>query len=132
MKKRGKSKKSKKVKNVIIMGAAGRDFHNFNVYFKKNRNYRVVAFTAEQIPGIARREYPPKLAGRRYPDGIPIFPEEKLPKLIKDFDKDCRMSGLVKERVVAAALLEFLRSNPTNRQQMFEHLAKYLGGGKKG
>jgi predicted GTPase len=68
---------------VIIMGAAGRDFHNFNVYFRNNQNYEVVAFTATQIPGIEKRDYPPELAGPQYPQGIPIYPEEKLPELIK-------------------------------------------------
>jgi predicted GTPase len=69
---------------VIIMGAAGRDFHNFNVYFRNNSNYEVVAFTATQIPDIAGRNYPPELSGPLYPEGIPIFPEEELPNLIKD------------------------------------------------
>jgi len=73
-------------KKVIIMGAAGRDFHNFNVYFRDNDNYEVVAFTAEQIPGIGDRMYPPELAGPLYPKGIKIYPEEKLPELIKEFD----------------------------------------------
>jgi predicted GTPase len=68
---------------VIIMGAAGRDFHNFNVYFRNNREYDVVAFTATQIPGIEKRMYPPELAGPNYPKGIPIYPEDELPKLIK-------------------------------------------------
>ena len=68
---------------VIIMGAAGRDFHNFNVYFRNNKGYDVVAFTATQIPGIEKRMYPPELAGPNYPEGIPIYPEEELPKLIK-------------------------------------------------
>jgi len=68
------------------MGAAGRDFHNFNVYFRDNDNYEVVAFTAEQIPGIGDRMYPPELAGPLYPKGIKIYPEEKLPELIKEFD----------------------------------------------
>jgi len=66
---------------VVIMGAAGRDFHNFNVFFRENPNYEVVAFTAAQIPDIAGRRYPPELAGPRYPDGIPIFPEEDLAKV---------------------------------------------------
>jgi predicted GTPase len=66
------------------MGAAGRDFHNFNVYFRNNLNYEVVAFTATQIPDIAGRNYPPELSGPLYPEGIPIFPEEELPNLIKD------------------------------------------------
>src|SRR3990167_3973819 len=68
---------------VIIMGAAGRDFHNFNLCFRKDPNSRVVAFTAAQIPGISRRTYPPLLAGRYYPEGIPIFPEERLAELIR-------------------------------------------------
>ena len=66
------------------MGAAGRDFHNFNVYFRNNRGYQVVAFTATQIPGIEGRTYPPKLSGRLYPKGVPILPETDLPKIIKD------------------------------------------------
>jgi len=68
---------------VIIMGAAGRDFHNFNVYYRNNPQYEVVAFTATQIPGIEKRGYPPELAGPNYPRGIPIHPEEELPELIK-------------------------------------------------
>jgi predicted GTPase len=73
---------------VIIMGAAGRDFHNFNVYFRDNDAYEVVAFTATQIPGIEGRIYPPELAGRNYPKGIPIYPEEELPRLIREYDID--------------------------------------------
>ncbi|MCX7785631.1 MAG: cyclic 2,3-diphosphoglycerate synthase [candidate division WOR-3 bacterium] len=72
-----------KRKKVIIMGAAGRDFHNFNVFFRDNEDYEVVAFTATQIPNIDNRTYPPELAGRLYPQGIPIYPEEKLSELIK-------------------------------------------------
>ena len=75
-------------RRVIIMGAAGRDFHNFNVFFRDNEEYEVVAFTATQIPDIAGRKYPAELAGRLYPDGIPIEPEEKLPELIKKHDVD--------------------------------------------
>ena len=71
------------IEKVIIMGAAGRDFHNFNVYFKGNERYDVVAFTAAQIPDIAGRLYPPELAGERYPEGIPIYPEESLAELIR-------------------------------------------------
>ncbi|MHA2016224.1 MAG: cyclic 2,3-diphosphoglycerate synthase [Candidatus Thorarchaeota archaeon] len=70
---------------VIIMGAAGRDFHNFNVYFRDNEEYEVVAFTAEQIPGIEDRIYPPELSGRLYPEGIKIYPESKLPELVEKF-----------------------------------------------
>jgi predicted GTPase len=73
---------------VIIMGAAGRDFHNFNVYFRDNSTYEVVAFTATQIPGIEGRIYPPELAGPNYLKGIPIYSEEELPKLIKEHDVD--------------------------------------------
>ncbi len=67
----------------MIMGAGGRDFHNFNVYFRDNPEYKVVAFTAAQIPGIEGRRYPPELAGRLYPDGIPIVPEEDLVEIVK-------------------------------------------------
>ena len=68
---------------VIIMGAAGRDFHNFNVHFRDNQSYEVVAFTAAQIPDIDGRVYPPELAGKLYPQGIPIHAEEELTQLIK-------------------------------------------------
>jgi predicted GTPase len=68
---------------ILIMGAAGRDFHNFNVYFRANPDYQVVAFTATQIPNIESRVYPPELAGPRYPKGIPIFPESDLVRLIE-------------------------------------------------
>jgi predicted GTPase len=67
---------------VIIMGAAGRDFHNFNVYFRENSAYEVVAFTATQIPNIEGRRYPPELSGDLYPKGIPIHPESDLIQLI--------------------------------------------------
>lgn len=73
-------------KKVIIMGAAGRDFHNFNVYFRDNVDYDVVAFTATQIPGIEGRIYPPELAGKLYSGGIPIFDESKLDHLIHYYD----------------------------------------------
>ncbi len=71
---------------VIIMGAAGRDFHNFNTVFKDNPNYDVVAFTATQIPNIDGRRYPPELAGALYPQGVPIYPEAELSRLIKKLD----------------------------------------------
>ncbi|HOA23497.1 MAG TPA: cyclic 2,3-diphosphoglycerate synthase [Aggregatilineales bacterium] len=73
---------------VIIMGAAGRDFHNFNVAFRDNDAYEVVCFTATQIPGIEGRRYPPELAGSLYPDGIPIYEEKDLPQLIAEYDVD--------------------------------------------
>jgi len=75
-------------RRVIIAGAAGRDFHNFNVVFRDNPDYEVVCFTATQIPSIENRKYPPELSGKLYPDGIPIYPEEKLPELIKENDVD--------------------------------------------
>jgi predicted GTPase len=71
------------IEKVIIMGAAGRDFHNFNVYFKDNARYNVVAFTAAQIPDIAGRLYPAELAGSLYPQGLPIYPEDNLAELIR-------------------------------------------------
>lgn len=75
-------------KNVIIIGAAGRDFHNFNTYFRDNPDYNVVAFTAAQIPDIDDRKYPAVLAGDMYPSGIPIYLEKELPKLIKEQNVD--------------------------------------------
>ncbi|RLF94756.1 GTPase, partial [Thermococci archaeon] len=78
----------KRRRKVVIMGAAGRDFHNFNVYFRDNPNYEVVAFTASQIPRIEGRVYPPELAGELYPKGIPIYKEEELPKIIEEKEVD--------------------------------------------
>lgn len=75
-------------KRILIMGAAGRDFHNFNLCFRDDGAFEVVAFTATQIPGIQCRAYPPELAGKRYPKGIPIYPEEELPELISQFGVD--------------------------------------------
>jgi len=75
-------------KNVIIIGAAGRDFHNFNTYYRGNEDYNVVAFTAAQIPDIDGRKYPTELAGELYPDGIPIYDESNLTELIKDLKVD--------------------------------------------
>ena len=75
-------------KNVLIMGAAGRDFHNFNVFFRNNKSYNVVAFTATQIPNIEGRLYPKQLAGKLYPKGIKIYEEKDLLKLIKEFKVD--------------------------------------------
>jgi len=71
-------------KKVLIMGAAGRDFHNFNTHFRDNPEYEIVAFTATQIPDIFDRKYPPELAGKLYPNGIPIHDEKNLTKLIKE------------------------------------------------
>ncbi len=75
-------------KKVLIMGAAGRDFHNFNTVYRDNDEYEVVAFTATQIPNIDDRRYPPELAGKLYPNGIPILPEEELVELIKKHEID--------------------------------------------
>jgi predicted GTPase len=76
------------MKKILILGAAGRDFHNFNVVYRNNLDYQVVAFTATQIPDIAGRRYPPELAGRLYPDGIPILEEKDLEKLIAENEID--------------------------------------------
>ncbi|MGE5830419.1 MAG: GTP-binding protein, partial [Micromonosporaceae bacterium] len=76
------------MRRVVIMGAGGRDFHNFNTVFRGDPTTRVVAFTAAQIPGIEDRIYPPSLAGSQYPEGIPIVAEERLPQLIVDENVD--------------------------------------------
>ena len=79
----------KRTRRVVIMGAGGRDFHNFNVFFKNRAEYEVVAFTASaQIPGIDDRRYPRSLAGLRYPKGIPIYSEQELPELIREQNVD--------------------------------------------
>src|SRR4030042_1113994 len=70
-------------RKLVIMGAAGRDFHNFNVLFRDRSDVRVVAFTATQIPNIEGRRYPPALAGKHYPEGIPILAEAELPALVQ-------------------------------------------------
>jgi predicted GTPase len=75
-------------RNVIIIGAAGRDFHNFNVFFRGNQDYKVVAFTATQIPDIDGRKYPAELAGPGYENGIPIYDESELPRLIAELKAD--------------------------------------------
>ncbi|MCX6271732.1 MAG: cyclic 2,3-diphosphoglycerate synthase [Bacteroidetes bacterium] len=75
-------------KSVIIIGAAGRDFHNFNTYFRNNEAFQVLAFTAAQIPDIDGRKYPAELAGKLYPDGIPIYAQAELPDLIKNLKAD--------------------------------------------
>ena len=95
-------------RKVIIIGAAGRDFHNFNTYFRNNEAYEVVAFTAAQIPDISGRSYPPELAGKGYPKGIPIFDEKDLPKLIKDLNVDeCvfSYSDVTYQRVMATGAI---------------------------
>jgi predicted GTPase len=80
-------------RNVIIIGAAGRDFHNFNTFYRDNEAFNVVAFTAAQIPDIEGRKYPPELAGKLYPEGIHIYAEEDLPKLIVELNAgECAFS----------------------------------------
>jgi predicted GTPase len=95
-------------KNVIIIGAAGRDFHNFNTYYRNNELYNVVAFTAAQIPDIDGRKYPAELAGEMYPEGIPIYAEENLPDLIRDLKADICLfsySDVPYERVMRMSAL---------------------------
>jgi predicted GTPase len=95
-----------RTERVLIMGAAGRDFHDFNVVYRGDPNVEVVAFTATQIPGIADRRYPPELAGERYPAGIPIRPEAELEQLIADLDVDTVVfaySDVSHEQVMHAA-----------------------------
>src|SRR5210317_1474480 len=75
-------------KRILIMGAAGRDFHNFNTVFRDNESYEVVAFTAAQIPNILNRKYPSSLAGELYPAGIPIYDEKDLEHLIVEHEID--------------------------------------------
>lgn len=77
-----------KKRRVLILGAAGRDFHNFNMYYRQREDQEVIAFTAAQIPDIANRRYPPELAGDLYPEGIPIYPEAKLVQLINEYEID--------------------------------------------
>lgn len=109
--------------NVIIMGAAGRDFHNFNVYFRTDPTYNVVAFTATQIPDIAGRKYPECLAGKFYPKGIPIYPEEQIPELIKKLNvtlvvfaySDIPYTYVMgKSAIVNAAGADFILLGPKN------------------
>ena len=110
-------------KRVIIMGAAGRDFHNFNTYFRGNEDYEVVAFTATQIPDIEGRTYPPELSGNLYPEGIPILSEDELPTLIEEMDVDIVVFGYsdvsnqyVMERsaIVNAAGADFMLLGPAS------------------
>jgi predicted GTPase len=95
-------------KNVIIIGAAGRDFHNFNTCFRNNENYNVVAFTAAQIPDIDDRKYPAQLAGKLYPNGIPIYAEAELTGLIRKFNvDDCvfSYSDITYQRVMSVSAI---------------------------
>ena len=75
-------------RNIVIMGAAGRDFHVFNCMYRDNDDFNVVAFTATQIPHIENRSYPAELAGSLYPEGIPIVPEDQLKTLVESGDVD--------------------------------------------
>jgi predicted GTPase len=84
---------AKNRKKIIIMGAAGRDFHNFNVLYRDNVDVEVVAFTATQIPDIEGRKYPAALAGKLYPKGIPIYDEKELLDLIKKQGRLCHVGG---------------------------------------
>ena len=84
----GKKESKMNQRKIVIIGAAGRDFHNFNTYFRNNPAYRVVAFTAAQIPDISGRIYPPALAGSLYPNGIPIFAQDELESVIERFSAD--------------------------------------------
>lgn len=110
-----------KKRKVIIMGAAGRDFHNFNVFYRDNEDYEVVAFTAAQIPDIEGRTYPPLLAGKLYPAGIPIYAEEELTDLIKKHKIDevvfsysdiAHMDVMHKASTVVAAGADFTMLGP--------------------
>ena len=112
------------MRKVIIMGAGGRDFHNFNVVFRHDSETEVVAFTATQIPGIADRVYPPSLAGPLYPEGIPIHPEEELTELVRAHGVDeviLAYSDLKHETVMHKASLvlasgaDFRLLGPTRR-----------------
>ncbi|MDX5363375.1 MAG: cyclic 2,3-diphosphoglycerate synthase [Pseudazoarcus pumilus] len=112
-------------RRVIILGAAGRDFHNFNVLYRDDPAYEVVAFTAAQIPDIAGRRYPSQLAGSRYPQGIPIFDEAELPRLIREFDADLCLfaySDIPYQRVMALSAIanahgaDFLLAGPKHTQ----------------
>ena len=93
-------------RKVVIMGAAGRDFHNFNCVFRNSETHEVVAFTAEQIPGIESRRYPAALAGRLYPDGIAIHPQSELERIIAEHGVDevvYSLSDVSDEKVMTVA-----------------------------
>ncbi|MCK4855345.1 MAG: hypothetical protein KAT31_13800, partial [Bacteroidales bacterium] len=95
-------------KNAIIIGAAGRDFHNFNTFFRDNEDYNVLAFTAAQIPDIDDRKYPAPLAGKLYPKGIPIYGEEDLSGLIRKLEADFAVfsySDVPYQKVMAVSAL---------------------------
>ncbi len=131
-------------RNVIILGAAGRDFHNFNVFFRDNDQYEVKAFTAFQIPNIADRKYPAKLSGSLYPDGIPIYEEKELPSLIKKLSIDvvvfaysdlCHEDVMHRASIVNAAgadfwLLGYDKTAITSTKPLISVCAVRTGAGK--
>ncbi|MBW6518631.1 MAG: cyclic 2,3-diphosphoglycerate synthase [ANME-2 cluster archaeon] len=135
---------SKNPIKVLIMGAAGRDFHNFNVYFRHNTAYHVVAFTATQIPDIEGRTYPAALAGERYPDGIPIYPETELADLIHSHSIDLVVFAysdvpyqyvMSKGAIVNAAGADFIMLGPDytmigSRKPVISVCAVRTGSGK--
>jgi len=134
----------KNIKKVIILGAAGRDFHNFLAYFKDNPEYRVVCFTATQIPGIEKRHYPASLAGKFYPKGIPIYLEKDLVKLVKKFKVDeivfsysdvsyRYLMNLASQAMVAGASFRLLGPNQTmfkSKKKVIAVCATRTGAGK--
>ena len=122
-------------RRVIIIGAAGRDFHNFNTRYRDDESVKVVAFTAEQIPGIDDRTYPAELAGPLYPEGIPIYPEERLADLIKELGADeCAFSysdisytHVMRVDAIVAAAGRVLHAPRPGRHDGEEHEAGDLG-----
>lgn len=132
------------VRRVIIIGAAGRDFHNFNTYFRDNPLYHVVAFTAAQIPFIENRTYPPEMAGKRYPKGIPIYSEEKMEQIIAKQRVDDvffsysdisyeNLMHLASKAMSAGASFSLLGPNDTqiaSRKPVIAVLATRTGAGK--
>jgi len=132
------------MRRVIIMGAAGRDFHNFNIFFRNNPLYTVVCFTATQIPNITGRKYPKELSGKRYPRGIPIYPENRLTELIHKHHIDVVVFSYsdishnyvmhkASEVIAAGAdfwLLGLHTSTLTSRRKIISVCASRTGAGK--
>ncbi|MGB9720216.1 MAG: cyclic 2,3-diphosphoglycerate synthase [bacterium] len=132
------------MRRVIIMGAAGRDFHNFNTFFRQNRDYKVICFTATQIPNIEGRKYPTELAGKYYPSGIPIYSERELANLIRRYDIDIVVFSysdishnyvMHKASEVIAAGADFWLLGPkssilTSRKKIISICAARTGAGK--
>ncbi|KPK73544.1 GTPase [candidate division WOR_3 bacterium SM23_60] len=132
------------MRRVIIMGAAGRDFHNFNIFFRTNPRFKVVCFTATQIPNITGRRYPTELAGKQYPRGIPIYPENKLTELIHKHHIDVVVFSysdishnyvMHKASEVIAASADFWLLGPhtsmlTSRKKIISVCASRTGAGK--